>query len=129
MSRTIAVMGTGYVGLITAVGLADFGNRVVGVDTNAKIVDSLAKGVATIYELGVADYLERNVRAGRLSFTTEADIAIRDASVVFIAVGTPGNPDGTADLSQVDSAIQSISRIASRPKIIVVKSTVPSVST
>ncbi len=76
MSRRIAVIGTGYVGLITAVGLADFGNSLVGVDLDPDIVERLNRGVSTLYEPGLEEYLRRNIEAGRLSFTTDINRAV-----------------------------------------------------
>lgn len=125
MSSRIAVVGTGYVGLVTAVGLADFGNRVVGVDIDAGIVASLQAGMPTIYEHALNDYLQRNVESGRLSFTTGLEEAIASSDVIFITVGTPPSSDGSADLSQVGSVIDSLVKSARSHKTVVIKSTVP----
>jgi UDPglucose 6-dehydrogenase len=125
MSQKIAVIGTGYVGLVSAVGLADFGNQVIGVDLNPEIIEKLSRGIPTIYEHGLTDYLERNVTSGRLSFTTGIARAVGASDIVFIAVGTPSNDDGSADLSQVKGVIRSLAESAKGRKIVVTKSTVP----
>ena len=87
MSKRITVIGTGYVGLVSSVGLSDFGNNVVGVDLNESIVSRLNTGEPTIYEHGIDDYLRRNLEANRLSFTTDAAAAVGEATVAFLAVG------------------------------------------
>lgn len=125
MAKQITVLGTGYVGLVSSVGLADFGNTVTGVDLRKDIVDTLQSGTPTIYEIGLEDYLQRNLEAGRLSFTTDGDAAIADADIVFIAVGTPPGPDGHADLSQVKAAARSVGENLNGYKVVVTKSTVP----
>lgn len=125
MAKKITVLGTGYVGLVSSVGLADFGNTVTGVDLRSDIVESLNKGEPTIYEMGLEDYLRRNLEAGRLTFTTEGEAAIRDADIVFFAVGTPPLPDGSADLSQIEAAAKSVAANLNGYKVVVTKSTVP----
>ncbi len=125
MATRITVVGKGYVGLIQAVGLADFGNYVTGVDIRPEIVSRLSTGEPTIFEHGLSEYLQRNVRTGRLQFTTEAGTAIADAEVVFIAVGTPEAPDGSADLSQIQSVASDIAEHARGFTVVVTKSTVP----
>ena len=125
MSRRIAVIGTGYVGLITAVGLADFGNSLVGVDLDPYIVERLNRGVSTLYEPGLEEYLRRNIEAGRLSFTTDISRAVQDSEIIFISVGTPSKNNGEADLSQIETVIESIATNLNSHKIIVTKSTVP----
>ncbi len=125
MAKSITVLGTGYVGLVSSVGLADFGNSVTGVDLRKDIVETLQSGTPTIYEIGLEDYLQRNLEAGRLSFTTDGPAAIRDADIVFIAVGTPPGSDGHADLSQVEAAARSVAKNLTGYKVVVTKSTVP----
>ena len=125
MSQRIAVMGTGYVGLIQGTGLADFGNYVTCVDLRQEIVDKLSKGEPTIFEHGLHEYLQRNVESGRLRFTTDAATALAGAQVVFIAVGTPEAADGSADLSQIQSVVRSIAEHADGFTVVVTKSTVP----
>ncbi|MDC7126131.1 MAG: UDP-glucose/GDP-mannose dehydrogenase family protein [Spirochaetales bacterium] len=125
MSQKICVVGTGYVGLIASVGLADFGNTVTGVDLNEDKINKLKEGISPIYEPGVEDYLRRNLDSGRLKFTTGIDYAIKDSTVVFIAVGTPENDNGEANLSYVESVVNSIADNLNDYKVIVTKSTVP----
>ncbi len=125
MSKKITVVGTGYVGLVSSVGLSDFGNTVVGVDLNESIVERLNQGEPTIYEHGINDYLQRNLEAGRLSFRTDPGGAVREASVVFIAVGTPERDDGAADLSYIERAARTIGENLDGFTVVVTKSTVP----
>ena len=125
MSKNIAVIGTGYVGLVSSVGLSDFGNTVIGVDLNEKIVEKLNRGEPTIYEHGLGEYLTRNLEAGRLSFTTKAAEAITQSEIIFLAVGTPPLPDGGADLSQIEAAAKTIGENTDGYKVVVTKSTVP----
>ncbi len=125
MAKKIAVLGTGYVGLVSSVGLADFGNNVTGVDLREDIVNTLTSGTPTIYEIGLGSYLQRNLEAGRLSFTVDGDSAIADADIVFFAVGTPPREDGHADLSQVEAAARQVASQLNGYKVVVTKSTVP----
>ncbi|MFP4152850.1 MAG: UDP-glucose dehydrogenase family protein [Alkalispirochaeta sp.] len=125
MAKNITVLGTGYVGLVSSVGLADFGNTVTGVDLRTDIVETLNGGRPTIYEIGLESYLQRNIEADRLHFTTDGDAAIRDADIVFFAVGTPPAADGSADLSQIESAARQVARNLNGYKVVVTKSTVP----
>lgn len=125
MSKNIAVIGTGYVGLVAAVGLADFGNNVVGCDIDSEKIEKLNKGIPTIYEHGLEDYLKRNVENGRLSFTGDISDAVKNAEVVFLAVGTPPKDDGGADLSQIEEAAKSVARSMDGYTVVVTKSTVP----
>ncbi len=125
MSTRIAVIGTGYVGLITAVGLADFGNTVTGADIDAEKIGRLQGGEPVIYEPGLAEYLRKNLDSGRLHFTSELGAAVRGAAVVFNTVGTPPQADGDVDLSQVYSVIDMIRDNLDSYKTIVTKSTVP----
>src|SRR3954469_20742635 len=100
----LAVLGTGYVGLVAGAGFADFGNDVVCVDIDAEKVARLGRGELPIYEPGLEPLVERNVAEGRLTFTTDFPQALRGAEVVSIAVGTPPAHHGSADLSQVLAA-------------------------
>jgi UDPglucose 6-dehydrogenase len=125
MGKKIAVIGTGYVGLVTAVGLADFGNTVVGVDRDPGVVARLKSGKSPIYEHGIEDYLSRNLRTGRLDFTADFSAATGPAEVLIIAVGTPMNADGTTDLSQVREVVRAIPRHGDGTRLVVTKSTVP----
>jgi UDPglucose 6-dehydrogenase len=123
--HTIAVIGTGYVGLVTGACLSDFGLKVLCADTDAAKIEKLKKGEIPIYEPGLDVIVERNTYYKRLSFTTDAEAAVRDASVVFIAVGTPSAEDGSADLKYVEAAARTVARSLNGYKVIVNKSTVP----
>jgi len=121
----IAVIGTGYVGLVAGTCFAETGNGVICVDVNPAKVESLRKGVLPIYEPGLEEMVLRNVQAGRLSFTTDTADAVRQSQVIFIAVGTPQDEDGSADLTYVLAAARDIGRAMNGPRIVVDKSTVP----
>ncbi|WP_420472696.1 UDP-glucose dehydrogenase family protein [Noviherbaspirillum sp. ST9] len=121
----IAIIGTGYVGLVTAACLAEIGNTVTGVDVDARKIDLLNAGKVTIHEPGLPQLIARNRRAERLVFTTDHETAVRHAEVVFLAVGTPAEEDGSADLSHVIDAARLVGRHLHRPTVIVTKSTVP----
>jgi UDPglucose 6-dehydrogenase len=123
--KNIAVVGTGYVGLVTGTCLADLGNRVACVDINEQKIEDLKQGVMPIYEPGLEELVARNVQAGRLSFTTSYVEGLKEAEFVFIAVGTPEGVDGEADLRYVRMAARSIAEVMDHPMIIVNKSTVP----
>jgi UDPglucose 6-dehydrogenase len=123
--KDIAVVGVGYVGLVTGACFADLGNRVVALDIDAARIAGLDRGEMPIYEAGLQELVERNVRAGRLHFTTSYEQALRSAEFVFIAVGTPSGVDGEADLQHVRAVAESIARAMTRPLVIVNKSTVP----
>ncbi|ADN00987.1 UDP-glucose dehydrogenase family protein [Spirochaeta thermophila] len=125
MPMKIAVVGTGYVGLTTCVGLADFGNHVVGVDIDREKVARLSAGDPVIYEAGLEYYLRENLAAGRLSFTTSMKEALRDAEVVFLAVGTPEKENGEADLSQIEAVLEELAPLIDHYLVVVTKSTVP----
>lgn len=121
----IAVIGTGYVGLVTGAGLADFGNDVICVDINEKKIEALKSGKIPIYEPGLDLIVAKNVAEGRLEFTTDLRAAIRAARAIFIAVGTPPLPDGSADLRYVADVARSIATYMEGPKLVITKSTVP----
>jgi len=123
--KNIAVIGVGYVGLVTGVCLADLGNRVTCVDIDETKIERLNQGEMPIYEPGLEDLVERNVKAGRLSFTTSYAEGLEDAEFVFIAVGTPEGVDGEADLRYVRMASRSIAEGMDHPMVIVNKATVP----
>lgn len=123
--RNIAVIGVGYVGLVTGACFADLGNRVVALDINTERIENLKKGILPIYEPGLSEVVQRNVDAGRLSFTTSIKEAIKDAQFVFICVGTPQGVDGEADLQYVRDAAEAIAQSMNHRLIIVNKSTVP----
>ena len=121
----IAVIGTGYVGLVTGACLSDFGLQVTCVDNNAEKIEKLKQGVIPIYEPGLEPIVERNVYYKRLRFTTDFSRAVEENEVIFIAVGTPQSADGSADLSYVEAAARDIARCMNGYKVIVNKSTVP----
>lgn len=121
----IAVAGTGYVGLVTGACLADFGMTVVCVDKVTEKIDALKRGDIPIYEPGLEVLLSKNTRAERLFFSTDLVRAVKDASVIFIAVGTPPLPDGSADLSFVKEVARTIGENMNGYKVIINKSTVP----
>jgi UDPglucose 6-dehydrogenase len=121
----IAVIGTGYVGLVTGTCLAESGNAVTCVDVDAAKVETLRAGGIPIYEPGLEELVRRNVRERRLAFTTSAEEAMQEAEVAFIAVGTPPGEDGSADLRHVLGAAEEVARHVSRYTVVVTKSTVP----
>lgn len=121
----ITVIGTGYVGLVVGACLSETGNDVICADVDQGKIDGLKKNVLPIYEPGLEEYVERNQAAGRLTFTTDVPAAIRDAQVIFIAVGTPPDEDGSADLKHVLAVADSIGKHAAREVVVVTKSTVP----
>jgi UDPglucose 6-dehydrogenase len=122
----IAMIGTGYVGLVSGACFSDFGHDVVCVDKDAAKIDALHRGVMPIFEPGLDQLVERNVRGGRLSFTTNLKEGVAGAEAVFIAVGTPSRRgDGHADLSYVFGAAKEIAEALTGPAAIVTKSTVP----
>ncbi len=121
----IAVVGTGYVGLVQGTCLAESGNDVVCIDKVAAKIEGLVRGKVPIYEPGLAELVHRNLRDGRLTFTTDLAHGIADAEIVFIAVGTPQGEQGGADLSGVWEVGRQVATSLSSPKTIVIKSTVP----
>ena len=121
----IAVIGTGYVGLVAGSCFAESGNDVSCVDNDAAKIENLNKGVIPIYEPGLPEIIERNVREERLTFTTDFEAAVKKSFVIFIAVGTPPLPNGAADLRAIFDVATGIGRAMDRYKVIVVKSTVP----
>ena len=121
----IAVIGTGYVGLVSGACLADFGNRVTCVDVDTGKIERLTRGEIPIFEPGLDDMVVRNVAAGRLTFTTGLPAAVQANEVIFIAVGTPPAEDGSADLTHVEQAARGIGRAMDGDRVVVDKSTVP----
>src|SRR5512137_226352 len=121
----IAVVGTGYVGLVAGACLAETGNDVICVDKDAAKVRTLRKGRMPIFEPGLEELVRRNVAEKRLSFTTQLPRAVRGAAVIFIAVGTPQGEDGAADLQHVLGVAREIAQAMNGFKVIVDKSTVP----
>ena len=121
----ISIVGTGYVGLVTGVCFAEFGVNVTCTDKDQERIEKLAKGESPIHEPRLAEMLERNLREGRIHFTTETERAVRDSLVVFIAVGTPPREDGSANLCYIDEVAKAIAQNLNGYKVIVTKSTVP----
>ena len=121
----IGVVGTGYVGLVAAACFAENGNTVIGVDIDEAKIKALLAGQIPIYEPGLAEIVVHNVAEGRLRFTTEISVAVRECDVLFIAVGTPQDEDGSADLQYVLKVAEQIADAMNGPKIVVNKSTVP----
>ncbi len=121
----IAVVGTGYVGLVSGVCFAETGNQVVCVDIDAKKIERLRGGEVVIYEPGLEPLFERNMRQGRLSFTTDLAEGVKDAEIIFLALPTPPGEDGSADLKYILGVAADLSKIITDYKVIVDKSTVP----
>jgi UDPglucose 6-dehydrogenase len=121
----IAVVGTGYVGLVTGTCLAETGNNVICVDINEEKVQKMIDGQVPIYEPGLDVLFHRNIAQGRLSFTTDLAHAVKEAQIIFMALPTPPGGDGAADLSYILGAANDISKLVTEYKVIVNKSTVP----
>lgn len=121
----IAIVGTGYVGLVTGTCFAEIGVNVICVDTNCEKIEALKKGIIPIYENGLEEMVNRNVKAGRLKFTTSLESCLNDVEVVFSAVGTPPDEDGSADLSYVLAVARTIGQYMNKYLLVVTKSTVP----
>src|SRR5947209_1112368 len=121
----IAVIGTGYVGLVTGTCFAESGNEVTGIDKDARKIETLQQGRLPIYEPGLLELVQRNRREGRLAFTTDLAAGIAPAQLIFIAVGTPQAHDGSADLSTLWAVGDGLAAHVNGPKIVVIKSTVP----
>ncbi len=123
LTMNIVIVGTGYVGLVGIACLADLGNKVTGVDIDKEKISKLKKGIVPIYEPGLEELLEKN--KNNITFTTDISEALKDADVVFIAVGTPSLPNGQADLKYVKAVARSIGEHMQKPLIVIDKSTVP----
>ena len=121
----IAVIGTGYVGLVAGACLAETGNDVIGADIDERKIARLNGGEVPIYEPGLEPLIESNLEAGRLKFTTDVPAAVRASDIIFIAVGTPPGEDGSADLKHVLAVAQTIGESMNGEKIVITKSTVP----
>ena len=121
----IAVIGTGYVGLVTGACFAEFGVDVTCVDVDTTKIEKLNKGVIPIYEPGLDQIVEKNVKAGRLHFTTDVSDAVKGSQVVFLAVGTPPKEDGSPDMSYYQQAAKDVAEAMNGYKVLVTKSTVP----
>jgi UDPglucose 6-dehydrogenase len=121
----VAVIGSGYVGLVTGACFAEFGVDVTCVDVDEEKIARLSKGIIPIYEPGLEQLVAKNMQAGRLQFTTDLKAAVEQALVIFLAVGTPPKEDGSADLSYIEAAARTIAEHLDDYKVIVTKSTVP----
>ena len=121
----LVIIGTGYVGLVTGTCFARYGNNVVCVDINEERIKTLRNGIVPFYEPGLEEMMTRNMHEGRLSFTSSTAEALHEAEACFICVGTPQNPDGSANLSYIHSAAHDIGQGMSGNLLVVVKSTVP----
>lgn len=121
----IVVVGTGYVGLVTGVALAHIGHQVTCVDVDEEKVERMKRGISPIYEPGIEPFMKENMDAGRLFFTTDGASAFREADVIYVAVGTPENEDGSANLMYLKQAVRDIASAVTKDVIVVTKSTVP----
>tara|TARA_B110000116_G_scaffold216299_1_gene193175 strand:- start:5570 stop:6883 length:1314 start_codon:yes stop_codon:yes gene_type:complete len=123
--KNIAIIGTGYVGLVTGAGMSEFGNKVICADIDSDKIDKLNSGVIPIYEPGLDDIIKRNYKNNRLFFSSNVEAAILQSEVVIIAVGTPQGENGNTDMSFVNSVVEIISKKINSYKVICTKSTVP----
>ena len=121
----VAVVGTGYVGLVTGTCLAETGNDVICVDIDTDKVQKMKDGIVPIYEPGLEALFERNIKQGRLKFTTNLKEAIAGVTIIFLALPTPPGEDGSADLSYILGVAEEVGKIITDYKIIIDKSTVP----
>ena len=121
----IAIVGTGYVGLVTGTCFAEIGVNVICVDTNSEKIEALKQGIIPIYENGLEEMVNRNAKAGSLQFTTSLESCLNEVDVIFSAVGTPPDEDGSADLSYVLEVARTIGRNMTKYVLVVTKSTVP----
>ena len=121
----ISVIGTGYVGLVAGTCFAETGNDVICMDVDNKKISGLKRGRIPIYEPGLQELIRRNTEEQRLSFTTDLPWAVENSQIVFIAVGTPSDEDGSSDLSDLMEVVRATARAMDDYKIIVNKSTVP----
>ena len=121
----IAVAGTGYVGLVTGVCFAEVGHQVTCVDVDENKISMMKEGISPIYEAGLEELMQKNYSAGRLNYTTDYVSAYKDADVIFVGVGTPEQPDGSADLTYIATVARQIAETIEKDCLVVVKSTVP----
>ena len=121
----IGVIGTGYVGLVTAVGLAELGQNVIGTDKITEKIERISSGIVPIYEPGLEESLKANLKKGNLSFSTDLNKTIQSCDVIFVCVGTPQREDGSADMSQIEEVSRMIAENLNSYKLVVEKSTVP----
>ena len=121
----LTVIGTGYVGIVTAVVFADFGNQVMGLDIDPERVKALQKGIPPIHEPRLAEFLQKGLKSDRLQFTDSYQKALKNTEVIFICVGTPQDEEGKVDTKYVEAACDSIGKYLRNEAIIILKSTVP----
>ncbi|HFE65177.1 MAG TPA: UDP-glucose/GDP-mannose dehydrogenase family protein, partial [Caldithrix sp.] len=121
----LAVIGSGYVGLVAGACFAQTGNHVICMDKDKQKIEQLEQGIVPIYEPGLDTMIEKNVKSGRLRFTDDIQSTVEESEIIFIAVGTPPDEDGSADLTHVLAVAKSIGQYMKIPKIVVNKSTVP----
>lgn len=121
----LAVVGTGYVGLVTGVTLSEIGHHVTCIDIDEAKIEIMRNGISPIYEPGLSELMRKNIEAGRLSFTSNHEDGFHEADVIYIAVGTPENEDGSANLTYVEHVATTIALTAKQDTIVVTKSTVP----
>jgi UDPglucose 6-dehydrogenase len=121
----IAVIGTGYVGIVTAVGLAEFGHAVIGADKVSEKIEKISRGDVPIYEPGLEELLKSNLKKGTIAFSSDLNGTIQAADVIFVCVGTPQGDDGSADMSQIEEVSRLIAENLNGYKVVVEKSTVP----
>lgn len=121
----IAIVGTGYVGLVSGACFAEMGINVTCIDINKEKIQSLSNGIIPIYEPGLKEMVQRNYQEGRLKFSTDLTTCLNDIEIVFSAVGTPPDEDGSADLSYVLEVARTVGRFMNKYILLVTKSTVP----
>ena len=121
----LAVVGTGYVGLVTRVTLSEVGHHVTCIDIDDAKLEKMRHGISPIYEPGLSELMSKNIEAGRLSFSSNHEEGFHEADVIYIAVGTPENEDGSANLTYVENVATTIALTAKKDTIVVTKSTVP----
>jgi UDPglucose 6-dehydrogenase len=121
----LAVVGTGYVGVVTGVTLSEIGHHVTCIDIDETKIEKIRKGISPIYEPGLSELMKKNIEAGRLAFTSNHKEGFNEADVIYIAVGTPENEDGSANLTFVEEVATTIALTAKKDTIVVTKSTVP----
>jgi len=123
--RKIGIVGTGYIGLVTGLGLADFGNKVTCFDVDYEKIEKLKNGISPIKEKNIDELLKRNIENKRITFTTNIQELLENSEIIFVCVNTPPKEDGNVDLSQIISVSENLAQNIKDKKIIAIKSTVP----
>ena len=121
----ITIVGTGYVGLVSGTCFAELGSNVTCIDVNQEKIENLKKGIIPIYEPGLESMIGKNVNAGRLHFNTKLEDVVNESEIIFIAVGTPSDEDGSADLKYVIDVARTIGKSINKYLVVVVKRTIP----